>query len=67
MLTLVWGKFTFRLDHYHFDSYTAIPIEPKEEARSFDRATFDAQFRLGTDGEVESLKFLDQEFVRTKK
>jgi CubicO group peptidase (beta-lactamase class C family) len=67
VLTLVWGKFTFRLDHHHFDTYTAVPVEPKEEARSFDRATFDAQFRLGTDGEVESLKFLDQEFVRAKK
>ena len=66
VLTLVWGKLTFRLDHYHFDTFTAIPIEPKEEARSFDRSTLDAQFRLGTDGEVEGLKFLDQEFVRTK-
>ncbi|MDB5313318.1 MAG: serine hydrolase [Gemmataceae bacterium] len=66
-LTVHWGRYTFRLDHYHFDTFTAVPVEPKDEVVSFDRATFEAQFRLGADGEVESLKFLDQEFRRVKK
>lgn len=65
-LTVAWGRFTFRLDHHHFDTFTAIPIEPKDEVFSFDRTTFDAHFRLGTDGEVESLKLFDQEFKRVK-
>ena len=34
---------------------------------SFDRSTFDVQFRLGTNGEVEGMKFLDQDFRRAKK
>ena len=34
---------------------------------SFDRGTFDVQFRLGVNGEVEGMKFLDQEFRRAKK
>jgi len=66
-LVLRWGKFTFRLEHYHFDTFTAIPVEPKDEVVSFDRTTFDVQFRLGTNGEVEGVKFLDQDFKRAKK
>ena len=66
-LTLRWGKFTFRVEHYHFDTFTAIPVEPKADVVSFDRGTFDVQFRLGTNAEVEGMKFLDQEFRRAKK
>lgn len=64
--TLEWGRYTFRLDHYHYDTYTAVPVEPKEDVLTFDRSTLEAQFRLGSDGEVESLKFLGQEFRRKK-
>lgn len=66
-LTLKWGRFAFRLEHYHFDTFTAIPVEPKAEIVSYDRAPFEVLFRLGTNGEVEGLKFLDQEFRRAKK
>ena len=45
-LTLRWGRLTFRLDHYHFDTFTAVPVEPKDDVVSFDRTTFDARFRL---------------------
>lgn len=65
-LTLKWGKYTCRLDHYHFDTFTAVPVEPKDELVSFDRGTFDVQFRLAANGSVEGLKFLDQEFRREK-
>jgi CubicO group peptidase (beta-lactamase class C family) len=66
-LHIKWGKMVFRLDHYHFDTFTAVPIEPKEDVISYDRSTFEVQFRLGTDGEVEGMKFLDQDFKKTKK
>jgi hypothetical protein len=61
-----WGKFTFRLDHYHFDTFTAVPIEPVDEVISFDRSTFDVQFRLGVKGEIEGVRILDQEFKKAK-
>lgn len=66
-LMLAWGKFTFQLEHYHFDTFTAVPVEPKADVVSYDRAPFEVLFRLGTNGEVESMKFLDQEFRRAKK
>jgi CubicO group peptidase (beta-lactamase class C family) len=66
-LAIRWGRFTFRLEHYHYDMFTAIPVAPKDEIVSFDRSTFDVQFRLGTNGEVEAMKFLDQDFKRAKK
>src|SRR5262245_17113201 len=62
MLMIKWGKFTCRLEHYHYDTFTAIPVEPKDEVVSYDRSTLDVQFRLGSNGEVEGMKFLDQEF-----
>lgn len=66
VLTLKWGKYTARLDHYHFDTFTAVPVEPKDELVAFDRQTLDAQFQLAANGDVESLKFLGQAFKRKK-
>ncbi len=63
-LLLRWGKYTYRLDHYHFDTFTAVPILPVDEVFRFDRSHFEAHFRLGRDGEVEGVQFLDQEFKR---
>ncbi|HEV3437161.1 MAG TPA: serine hydrolase [Gemmata sp.] len=65
-LMIRWGHYTFRLEHYHFDTFTAILVEPADEAITFDRTSFDVLFRLGTSGEVEGMKFLDQEFRKTK-
>ena len=65
-LTMKWGKFTYRLDHYHFDTFTAVPVEPRDELVSSDRGSIDVQFRLAANGSVEGLKFLDQEFKREK-
>ncbi|MBX9582619.1 MAG: serine hydrolase [Gemmataceae bacterium] len=65
-LTAAWGRFTFRLDHHHLDTFTAVPVGPKDEVFSFDRATLEAHFRLGPDGEVEGVRFVDQEFKRAK-
>ncbi len=66
-LMIRWGKYTFRLDHHHFDTFTAVPVEPKDDVISFDRSTFDVLFRLGTNGEVDGVRFLEQEFRRAKK
>lgn len=66
-LMLKWGKFTCRLDHYHFDTFTVIPVAPPQDVVAYDRTIFEAMFRLGTNGQVEGLRFLDQEFRRVKK
>ena len=63
-LTLRWGRMVFRLDHYHYDTFTAVPLEPKDEVVSYDRSILDVRFRLGSNGEVEGLTFLDQDFRR---
>jgi CubicO group peptidase (beta-lactamase class C family) len=65
-LVLNWGRYTFRLEHYHFDTFTAIPEKPADEVLQFDRSTFDVLFRLGTNGEVEGVKLFDQEFKKAK-
>lgn len=65
-LVIHWGRYKFRLEHYHFDTWTAIPVEPTDEAITFDRITFDVLFRMGTSGEVEGVRFLDQEFRKVK-
>jgi CubicO group peptidase (beta-lactamase class C family) len=66
-LVVRWGKLVFRLEHHHFDTFTAVLTEPKGEAVASDRGTAEVLFRLGADGAVEGMKFLDQEFKRAKK
>jgi CubicO group peptidase (beta-lactamase class C family) len=66
-LALKWGKYAFRLEHYHYDTFTAIPVAPKADVVSFDRSTFEVQFRLGSNGELEGLKLFEQEFKRARK
>jgi len=65
-LMIRWGRYSFRLDHYHFDTFTAVAIKPADEIISFDRSTFEVLFRLGTNGEIEGMKFLEQEFKKAK-
>jgi CubicO group peptidase (beta-lactamase class C family) len=65
-LVLRWGRYTFRLEHYHFDTFTAIAVKPADEVFQFDRSTYDVLFRLGTNGEVDGVKFFDQEFKKAK-
>jgi CubicO group peptidase (beta-lactamase class C family) len=66
-LTLKWGKYTFRLEHFHFDTFTAVPVEPVDEKPTFDRSAFDVQFRLGANGEVEGMELFEQKFRRGRK
>jgi hypothetical protein len=65
-LSVKWGKYTFRLDHYHFDTFTAVPVAPEGDVRPFDRSTFEVQFRIGSSGEFETLKLFEQEFKRAR-
>lgn len=65
-LKLRWGRLTFKLAHYHFDTFAGTVVGPADQAVHYERQTFDVQFRLRTNGDVEGLKFLDQEFKRTK-
>jgi CubicO group peptidase (beta-lactamase class C family) len=65
-LVVRWGDKTFRLEHYHFDTFTAVVTAPAESVLLYDRVNLDAQFRLGADGKVEGLRFLDQDFKRIK-
>jgi hypothetical protein len=63
-LAIRWGRLTFRLSHYHYDTFTATVAAPPEEALLQERTPFEARFVLGSNGEVESVRFLDQEFKR---
>jgi CubicO group peptidase (beta-lactamase class C family) len=58
------GGMTFRLEHYHFDTFTAVLTAP--DARYAARMNLQAHFRLGTNGEVEGMRFLDQDFKRVR-
>ncbi len=66
-LTVKWGKYTYRLDHHHHDTFTAAVVAPMEDVFKFDRSTLEAHFRLGPDGAPESLTLLGQGFRRAKK
>jgi hypothetical protein len=65
-LTLAWGPRTFRLGHYHYDTFTATVAGPDVLRRQNPDFEELVVFRLGADGEVESLTFLGQAFTRVK-
>jgi CubicO group peptidase (beta-lactamase class C family) len=64
-LHLHLGRLKYRLDHYHFDTFSAALAAPNAWARLIDRPE-DAVFRLSAKGEVEVLTFYGQEFKRQK-
>ncbi len=61
------GKYVFKLEHYHFDTFTALPVEPVDEAFTLDRSTFEVQFRLNSSGTVESMRHYEQDFAKSFK
>jgi CubicO group peptidase (beta-lactamase class C family) len=65
-LALTWGRLTFRLEHHHYDTFTGTVVAPARDKVSYARSQFDVLFRLGSDGEVEGVRVLDQEFRRVK-
>jgi CubicO group peptidase (beta-lactamase class C family) len=62
-----FGKYTLRLEHYHFDTFTAVLVAPKEQILTMDRTTVEWQFRLGGNGAVEGLKGFGVEFKKAAK
>ncbi len=64
-LEVRWANLTLRLEHYHYDTFSGTVTDPADQVPQYDRTVFDVQFRLGIDGEVESMRFLDQDFRRT--
>ena len=57
---------TFRLEHYQFDTFTATLTAPEEPALYAARMNLQAQFRVGVNGEVEGMRFLDQDFKQVR-
>jgi CubicO group peptidase (beta-lactamase class C family) len=57
-LQLQWSNFQSRLEHYHFDTFVAKDEKPIEKQQVL--------FTLGTDGDVASMRFLSQEFRKSK-
>src|SRR5262249_9000829 len=58
-LILHWSSFTTRLEHQRFETFVARDKTPIQNQR--------VVFRLGAEGEVTALSFLDQEFKRVKR
>lgn len=65
-LQLKWGKWTLRLDHYHFDTFTGYITAPAGDVITNDRGYFGVTFHLGGTGNVERMEYLDQEFKKSK-
>ncbi len=63
-LHLRWGRYLFRLDHYHYDTFTAVPVQPAEEIITFDRSIFEVQFWLRSNAEVGGMTLFGQDFQR---
>lgn len=58
MLVVQWSNFKLRLEHYHFDTFAGRgdPIVDNQLLT----------FALGSDGDVDRITFLDQEFKRAR-
>jgi CubicO group peptidase (beta-lactamase class C family) len=56
-LVIQWGNFRSRLDHFHYDTFTAMENELRNET---------AVFTLGADGEVSAMNFLGANFKKAK-
>ncbi len=56
-LVIQWSNFKSRLDHFHYDTFTATDDELKAEQ---------AVFALGADGEVSGMNFLGVNFKKAK-
>jgi CubicO group peptidase (beta-lactamase class C family) len=66
-LQLAWASCVAKLEHYHYDTFTATLIGPVRVQRRMPALEMDVVFRLNAKGEVESVLFLEQEFKRTRK
>lgn len=62
-LQLKWGIYRCRMDHFHYDTFTAhrLDVKPRPGTEQV------VVFNLDADGTVNQLKMFGQEFVRSKK
>lgn len=60
-LSLRWGSLRARLEHFHYDTFTAREDDPTIE-NPLDG--MEATFQLTTDGDLEQVRFLGQTFWR---
>ena len=58
VLYVQWSAFKSKLEHYHFDTFSAAGDNPLEGERVL--------FALGSDGDVSGLNFLGVDFKRSK-
>ncbi len=65
-LTLKWGRWTLKLEHRHFDTFTGTVSAPADDALRNQRSYYDVVFKLNAAGDVERLQFLEQDFTRSK-
>jgi CubicO group peptidase (beta-lactamase class C family) len=66
MLYVRWGHYLFRLQHYHYDTFTAQLVEPVDDIPLFDRSIIEAHFTLRPNGDIGSMTLFGQEFVRRR-
>lgn len=66
-LVLAWASCTLKLDHFHYDTFTATLQSPAKLQRRMPGSEIDVLFRLNAKGDVEGLQFLEQEFKRVNK
>lgn len=66
-LLLAWANCTAKLEHFHYDTFTATLTSPAKLQRRMQGLEIDTVFRLNAKGEVDSVMFLEQEFKRVKK
>src|SRR5262249_50080304 len=62
-LRLRWGRVERNLNHWHFDTFQFELPKPHMFYTGDPRVLF----RIGSDGEVATMTFLDQEFTKAKK
>ena len=65
-LQLSWASCTARLEHFHYDTFSAKLVAPEKLQKRMQGVESDVVFRLDAKGKVESVLFLDQEFTRRK-
>jgi CubicO group peptidase (beta-lactamase class C family) len=63
-LKVTWGTLTFRLEHYHFDTFAAVLLGPPDKVATADRSIYDVRFLIGSNGAIEGLTLFGQSFAK---
>ena len=65
-LSLKWGRWTLKLEHRHYETFTGIVSAPADDVIRNQRSYYEVVFKLNAAGNVEGMQFLDQDFARSK-